>query len=663
MIAEIGHYALVLALVLALAQSALPMIGAARGIRPWMAFARPAAFAQFGFIGLAFLALVICFMRSDFSVAAVYHYSHSQQPLIYKIAATWGNHEGSLLLWVLILAVFGALVALFGENLPPRLKARALSVQGMIGFAFLAFMLFTSNPFTRLTPAPFEGEELNPLLQDPGLAMHPPMLYLGYVGFSMTFSFAVAALIEGRVDAAWARWARPWTLLAWTALTAGIVLGSHWAYYELGWGGWWSWDPVENASFMPWLVGTALLHCETVVEKRDSLKAWTILLAILAFGFSLIGTFLVRSGIISSVHAFAQDPARGLFILGIFGVALGGSFTLFAWRAPHLQAGGLFAPISREGALVLNNLLLGVATGTVLLGTLYPLALSVLGGGSVSAGPPYYVATFVPLMVPMILLMAIGPLLGWKRGDLPGALQRLAFAGVLAVFAAGYTLHLEQGDFDLAPLGIALGVWLLLGTVTEWTERVKLFRVRPRENWNRARHLPRAAYGMSLAHAGLAIAIIGMTGSAAWRTETVRVMKPGEHIAIGSFDYRLDGVVPARGPNYLAERATFTVTRDGKPYTELHPERRQYEVQETPTTEAAIKSSWRGDIYAVIGDRVADSAGGAQGWTVRIYHQPLVPWIWAGGLLMALGGMVSLSDRRYRIGVPNRLPVVQATGA
>ena len=658
MIAEIGHYALVLAFALSLAQSLLPMIGAQRGIRPWMAFARPAAFAQLAFVGLAFLALVLCFVRSDFSVRAVYEHSHSQQPLIYKIAATWGNHEGSLLLWVLILALFGALVALFGENLPPRLKARALSVQGMIGFAFLAFMLFTSNPFARLAPAPLEGQELNPLLQDPGLAMHPPMLYLGYVGFSMTFSFAVAALIEGRVDAAWARWVRPWTLLAWTTLTAGIVLGAHWAYYELGWGGWWSWDPVENASFMPWLVGTALLHCETVVEKRDALKVWTILLAMVAFGFSLIGTFLVRSGIITSVHAFAQDPARGLFILAIFGVALGGSFALFAWRAPALQPGGLFLPISRESALVLNNLLLGVAAGTVLIGTLYPLVLSVLTGGAVSVGAPYYLVTFVPLMVPMVLLMAVGPLLGWKRGDLPGALQRLAVAGIAAVFVAGYTLHRETGASICAPVGIAIGVWLFLGTVIEWVERVKLFRFRPRDTWNRARHLPRAAYGMSLAHIGLAVAVIGMTGSSAWKVESVQVMKPGDSIAIGAYDYRFDGVAPTRGPNYLAERATFTVTKDGKPFTTLHPERRQYEVQESPTTEAAIRSSLSGDIYAVIGDRA-----GPNSWTVRIYHEPLVPWLWLGGALMALGGLVSLSDRRYRIGVPNRLPVVQATGA
>ena len=409
---------------------------------------------------------------------------------------------------------------------------------------------------------------------------------------------------------------------------------------------------------MPWLVGTALLHCETVVEKRDALKVWTILLSIVAFGFSLIGTFLVRSGIITSVHAFAQDPARGLFILAIFAVALGGSFTLFAWRAPQLQPGGLFAPISREGALVLNNLLLGVGAGTVLIGTLYPLALSVITGGTVSVGAPWYASTFVPLMMPMVLLMAIGPLLGWKRGDLPGALQRLAVAGLLALVAAGLVYRQETGGSVLAPLGIALGVWLFLGTLMEWIERVKLFRAAPRENWNRARHLPRAAYGMTLAHLGLAVAIVGMTASSAWKVESVQVMKPGDSITIGDFAYRFDGVAPAQGPNYIAERATFTVTRDGKPYTMLYPERRQYEVQEQPTTEAAIQSSIRGDIYAVIGDHA-----GPQSWTVRIYHQPLVPWIWVGGTLMALGGLTSLSDRRYRIGVPNRLPVVQATGA
>ena len=649
MIAEIGHYALVLALVIALAQSSLPMIGAQRGIRPWMALARPAAFGQLGFIGLAFFALTYSFIVSDFSVAAVYRYSHSAQPLVYRIAAVWGNHEGSLLLWVLILALFGALVAAFGENLPPRLKARALGVQGMIGVAFILFMLLTSNPFDRLSPAPLEGEELNPLLQDPGLALHPPMLYLGYVGFSMAFSFAIAALIEGKIDAAWARWVRPWTLLAWTALTAGIALGSHWAYYELGWGGWWFWDPVENASFMPWLVGTALLHTAIVVEKRDALKAWTIFLAIVTFGFSLIGTFLVRSGVVTSVHAFAQDPTRGLFILGILVIGMGVPFALFAWRAPQMKAGGLFAPVSREGALVLNNLFLGVGAGTVFLGTIIPMVIAALDLNPISVGAPYYAWTFVPIMSLMILLMAAGPLLGWKRGDLMGALQRLFAAAGLAVAAAILTLWLQTGLDLMPPIGIGLGIWLFCGTVIEWIERIRLFRIPLGDSWRRAVHLPRSAYGMSLAHAGLAIAIIGMTGASAWKVETIREMNLGESITIGDFAYRLEKVEGLHGPNYLAERATFDVSRDGKPYTVLQPERRQYMIQAMPTTEAAIQSSWRGDIYAVIGEST-----GTNSWTVRIYHEPLVAWIWAGGFLMALGGLVSLSDRRFRIGVPNR---------
>ena len=651
MIIEIGHYALVLALVLAIAQATLPLIGAQRGIRAWMALAKPAALGQFVLLLVAFAALVQAFVVSDFSVAVVYQHSHSATPLLYKIAAAWGHHEGSLLLWVLILAFFGALVALFGDNLPPRLKARALAVQAMIGVAFMLFTLFTSNPFTRLSPAPFEGQELNPLLQDPGLAYHPPLLYIGYVGFSMAFSFAVAALIEGRVDAAWARWVRPWTLLSWICLTAGIALGARWAYYELGWGGWWFWDPVENASFMPWLMGTALLHSAIVVEKRDALKAWTLLLAILTFGFSLLGTFLVRSGVITSVHAFAQDPARGLFILGILALALGGSLTLFAWRAPGLKAGGMFAPVSREGALILNNLLLVTATATVLLGTLYPLALDILGGGSVSVGTPYYTATFIPLVMPLIALAAIGPLLGWKRGDLKGAVQRLRGAAALALAAMAIVLWIDFGTQVLAAAGIGLGVWLLAATFLEWAGRIRLFRAGLAESWRRAVHLPRATYGMSLAHAGLAVTIIGITASSAWKSEEVRQMRLQDSLTIGSFTYVLQSVGPARGENYIAERAHFKVLKDGQPYTDLYPERRQYMVQAMPTTEAAIESHPLGDLYAVIGD-----GDGKGAWTVRIYEEPLVPWIWSGCLLMVLGGIVSISDRRYRIGAPSRAP-------
>ncbi|WP_374653972.1 heme lyase CcmF/NrfE family subunit [Dongia sp.] len=658
MITEIGHFALVLALVLAFAQATLPLIGAQAGIRAWMALAKPAALGQFAFLLISFAALVHAFVVSDFSVEVVYLHSHSQTPLIYKIAAAWGQHEGSLLLWVVILSFFGALVALFGDNLPPRLKARALAVQAMIGVAFILFTLFTSNPFARLNPAPFEGQELNPLLQDPGLAFHPPMLYVGYVGFSMAFSFAVAALIEGKIDAAWARWVRPWTLLSWTCLTAGIALGARWAYYELGWGGWWFWDPVENASFMPWLMGTALLHSAIVVEKRDALKAWTLLLAILTFGFSLLGTFLVRSGVITSVHAFAQDPARGLFILGILGLALGGSLTLFAWRAPTLKAGGLFAPVSREGALMLNNLLLATATATVLLGTLYPLALDILGGGSVSVGTPYYTATFIPLVMPLIALTAIGPMLGWKRGDIKGALQRLTGAGIVAVAALGIALWIDFGRQAVAAVGIGLGAWLFAGTLIEWAERIKLFRIGLGGSFRRAWHLPRAAYGMSLAHAGLAIAIVGITAASAWKAEEVRQMQPGDSITVGDFTYRLESVGPERGENYIAERAHFQVLKDGRPYTDLYPERRQYMVQPMPTTEAAIQSHLYGDLYAVIGE-----SDGKGAWTVRIYQEPLVPWIWTGSLLMVLGGIVSISDRRYRVGAPNRAPVAQPAAA
>jgi cytochrome c-type biogenesis protein CcmF len=658
MIIELGHFALVLALVLATAQAVLPLIGAQRGIRSWMLLAKPAAIGQFCFLLLSFLALVHAFVMSDFSVAVVYMHSHSATPLLYKISASWGQHEGSLLLWVTILAFFGALVALFGDNLPPRLKARTLSVQAMISIAFILFTLFTSNPFARLSPAPFEGEELNPLLQDPGLAFHPPMLYIGYVGFSIAFSFAVAALIDGKIDAAWARWVRPWTLLSWTCLTGGIALGARWAYYELGWGGWWFWDPVENASFMPWLMGTALLHSAIVVEKRDALKAWTLLLAILTFGFSLLGTFLVRSGVITSVHAFAQDPARGIFILAILGLALGGALTLFAWRAPVLKPGGMFAPVSREAALMLNNLLIATLTFVVLLGTLMPLIFDVLDIGDISVGPRYFKWTFIPISLPLILLAAVGPLLGWKRGDLEGAQQRLWAAGLLGIAGTVIAAWVDFGAEVLAALGIGAGIWLLVGTFIEWAERVRLFRTEFVESWRRMRHLPRAAYGMTLAHAGLAVAIIGMTASAAWKDEAVRQMRPGETVAIGGFSYRLEEVRGIRGPNYIAEQARFTVLKDGAVYTTLYPERRQYMVQPMPTTEAAIESHLFGDLYAVIGE-----SDGQGAWTVRIYHEPLVPWIWAGSLVMVLGGFVSMSDRRYRVGAPSRQAAAQPAKA
>ncbi len=649
MIVEFGHYALILALLVALVQAALPLAGAARNNTAWMNVAMPASLLLLALIAIAFLALMRAYVGSDFSVQNVADNSHVLKPLLYKLSGVWGNHEGSLVLWVLILAIFGAAVALFGRNLPATLKARVLSVQAMIASGFLLFMLFTSNPFTRLDPAPLTGADLNPLLQDPGLAFHPPLLYLGYVGFSMTFSFAVAALIEGRVDAAWARWVRPWTLGAWTALTAGIGLGSWWAYYELGWGGWWFWDPVENASFMPWLLGTALLHSALVAEKRDALKSWTVLLAILTFAMSLIGTFLVRSGILTSVHAFATDPTRGLFILALLVVAIGGAFALYAWRAPQLSPGGLFRPVSREGALLLNNLLLATATATVFLGTFYPLFLDALGAGTVSVGPPFYAATFVPLMVPLLLAMGVGPSLAWKRGDLGGALNRLAVAGGISLVAAILVWSLQTGGPFMAGIGFALAVWIAGGVATELATRIGLGRMPLPASLARLVRLPRAALGMTLAHLGLAIAIVGMTGSSAWVEERIAVMRPGDKIELAGYEFRLDGVTRIDGPNYWAFRASFGVIDDNRTVATLRPERRFFRVQRRPTTEAGIRTTGFADLYAVIGD-----PDGEGGWTVRLYREPLVPWIWAGILAMMAGGLVSLSDRRLRVGAPGR---------
>ena len=651
MIAEIGHFALVLALAVALVQASVPLIGAQRGRLAWMALSGPTSAALLGLVGISFAALTHAYVTSDFSVLNVAANSHTDKPMLYKVAGVWGNHEGSLLLWITILVLFGAAVSLFGRNLPPELKARALAVQAMITVGFLLFILFTSNPFARLEPPPINGNGLNPLLQDPGLAFHPPLLYLGYVGFSMAFSFAIAALIEGRVDAAWARWVRPWTLAAWIFLTCGIALGSWWAYYELGWGGWWYWDPVENASFMPWLAGTALLHSAVVVEKRDALKSWTILLAITAFGLSLLGTFLVRSGVITSVHAFATDPARGVFILGLLVVAIGGSFLLYALRAPALQGGGLFAPLSREGALLFNNVLMATGAGTVLLGTLYPLFADALELGKVSVGPPFFNSVFLPLMVPMVLAMAVGPLLSWKRGDLAGALARLKVAAALALVAAVATWALQGGSLGpwWAAGGMALATWLLLGTLTELAERIRLFRQPLGASLRRLGQLPRAAWGMTLTHAGLAVLIAGMTGSSAWKAESVQSQKIGETVTVAGYAFTLRAVDIVQGPNYQASRGIFEVSRGGRPFAVMRPQKRQYRMPPMPTTEAAIEPTLLGDVYAVIGD-----AGTDGGYVTRLYFNPLVAWMWAGAGLMVLGGLVSLSDRRHRIGAPAR---------
>ena len=651
MIVEIGHFALVLALVAACVQGSVPLIGAERNRADWMAIGTPAALLQFIFLAVSFACLTHAYLVSDFSVVNVVANSHSQKPLLYKITGVWGNHEGSMLLWVLILALFGALVALFGGNLPAGLRARVISVQGWIGIAFLAFTLFTSNPFERIFPPPLDGNDLNPLLQDPGLAFHPPMLYVGYVGFSMAFSFAVAALIEGRIDAAWARWVRPWTLVAWVFLTGGIALGSWWAYYELGWGGWWFWDPVENVSFMPWLLGTALLHSAIVVEKREALKIWTVLLAILTFSLSLLGTFIVRSGLLTSVHAFATDPERGVFILIILLITIGGSLALFAIRAPTMKSGGLFAPISREGGLVLNNLLLATATATVFLGTLYPLFVEAFDGSRLTVGPPFFDATFVPIMMPLIAACAVGPFLAWKRADLAGALGRLKFAAVAAVVVLLITLMFADDGPWLAIPAMGLAAWLFFGAASEWAERVKLFRAPFAETRRRAAHLPRSAYGMTLAHMGLAIVMGGIIGASAWKQEDILVMQNGESIVFAGYDVTFLEMRRIQGPNYMAERAFIRVEREGEEIALLTPEKRFYPVQGMPTTEAAIHTTGMSDIYIALGD-AGETEGGDSGWVVRLYYEPLVPWLWVGSPVMMLGGLVSLSDRRLRVGAP-----------
>jgi len=649
MIPEIGNFALALALAAATFQGILPMIGAARGNAVWMSISNSAARAQFLLIATSFACLTQAFVVSDFSVAVVASNSHTLKPMLYKISGVWGNHEGSMLLWVLILAVFGLMVAEFGRNLPPTLKARVLAVQGAIGVGFLTFILFTSNPFNRLHPAPFEGQGLNPLLQDPGLAFHPPFLYLGYVGFSMAFSFAVAALIEGRVDPTWARWVRPWTLAAWCALTVGIALGSWWAYYELGWGGWWFWDPVENASFMPWLVGTALLHSAIVVEKRDALKSWTILLAILTFALSLLGTFLVRSGVLTSVHSFASDPERGVFILVLLIIIIGGALMLYAVRAPSLKSGGLFAPISREGALVLNNLLLATAAAVVFLGTLYPLFLDAFGGGRISVGAPFFNSTFVPIMTPLLIACVIGAMMGWKRGDVPGVISRLKGAiGITAIIGFG-TWYLAESGGALAALGLALAAWLITGTLVGLGDKLGLFRVSFRESLHRAARLPRSVWGMTAAHAGLGIIIAGITASSAWRVERIQLMRPGELVEIAGRTVTFNGVRRVQGPNYVAQRGLFTVRNGDDMVIRLTPEKRSYPAERSQTTEAAIHTTWLADLYVTLGEKTVEGA-----WSTRIYYNPLVPWIWTGAIVMALGGGVSLTDRRLRIGAPRR---------
>jgi cytochrome c-type biogenesis protein CcmF len=648
MIVEIGHFALLLALAVALVQAALPAWGAQTRDARLMQVAEPAAFAQLGLIALAFVALTYAYVTSDFSVENVWANSHSDKPLLYKISGVWGNHEGSMLLWVLILALFGAAVAFYGTNLPDSLRANVLAVQAGIAVAFLAFIVFASNPFARIPLQP-EGRGLNPILQDPALAFHPPFLYAGYVGLSVSFAFAVAALIEGRTDAAWARWVRPWTLAAWVCLTLGIAMGSWWAYYELGWGGWWFWDPVENASFMPWLAATALLHSALVMEKREALKVWTILLAILAFSLSLIGTFLVRSGVLTSVHAFAVDPRRGIFILAILVILIGGALALYAWRAPRLKQGQLFAPISREGALVLNNVLLTVACATVFVGTLYPMALESLTAEKISVGPPYFNSTFGPLMAVLLLAVPLGPMLAWKRGDLLGGLQRLLAAVAVTVVALVATFAIHWHGPWLAPFGIALGVWVAAGAIVEWASRIRLFISPAGDSLRRALGLPRSTYGTLLAHLGLGITVLGIVATTAWQSETVLTLKPGERGEVAGYSFVLRGVRVGQGPNYSEQLGRLSVTRGGVPVTELTPSKRSFETPRQTTTEAAIYAAWGGDLYIVLGDALPQGA-----FVVRAYFHPLVRLIWLGAAVMGIGGVLSLLDRRLRVGAPGR---------
>jgi cytochrome c-type biogenesis protein CcmF len=647
MIAEFGHYALVLALALALVEASVPMVGARKNDPVLMASAGPAALAQFCFVATAFAALTICYVRSDFSVLNVFENSHSAKPLVYKLSGLWGNHEGSMLLWVLILSLFGALVALFGGNLPARLKATVLAVQASIAVAFILFILVTSNPFLRIPEPPFEGRDLNPILQDPGLAIHPPLLYLGYVGLSIAFSFAIAALIDGRIDAAWARWVRPWTLLAWMFLTLGIAMGSYWAYYTLGWGGWWFWDPVENASLMPWLAATALLHSALVMEKRDALKVWTILLAILAFSLSLIGTFLVRSGVLTSVHAFATDPTRGVFILAILVLFIGGSLALFALRAPMLKQGGLFAPVSREGALVLNNLFLVSACATVFIGTLYPLALEALTGEKISVGAPFFNATFAPLFVPLLIAVPFGPLLAWKRGDVLGVAQRLVGAAAIGVTTVAVVFAMEGGGPILVPFAVGLALYVIAGALMEIVERTGLLKVPVATAFARARGLPRSTWGAAFAHAGLGITLLGVIGETQWSLERIAELKPGQSISIRRYDLHFDGVTTRQGPNYRDLAAHFTVRRHGELIGVMEPAKRSFPSRGTAVTQTALMTRGVSQLYLSLGDPNPDGS-----LAVRLYYKALVLLIWLGAVVMVIGGALSLSDRRLRVGAP-----------
>ena len=658
MIPELGHFALILALLVAVAQGTLPLYGAQRRDAALMAIAKPAALAQFALVGFAFVCLGWSFATSDFSVELVAQHSNTQLPLQYRIAATWGSHEGSLLLWVLMLTGWASVVALRSRNLPAALQARVLAVMGLVGIGFLLFMLFTSNPFLRLVPAAPEGRDLNPLLQDPGMVIHPPMLYMGYVGFSVAFAFSIAALIGGKLDATWARWSRPWTTAAWSFLTIGIALGSWWAYYELGWGGWWFWDPVENASFMPWLVGTALLHSLAVTEKRGTFKSWTVLLAIVAFSLSLLGTFLVRSGVLTSVHAFATDPARGVFILAFLVIVIGASLTLYAARAGTVGGGAGFAPLSRESLLLANNVLLIVATASVLLGTLYPLFLDALSLGKISVGPPYFDSVFFPLMAPLTFLIGIGPIAAWRRAELPDLWTRLKWALGVAVVSA-VLIPFAMGRWSpLTAVGLFLALWIVAATATLVIQRLASA---PQQGLGAKLAANSAAwYGMLLAHLGVAAFIVGVTMVNSYGIEKNVTMDVGQTESVAGYDFTFRGVVPVNGPNYTAMSGVVEMRRNGELKKTLRPEKRIYNATGMPMTEAAIDTGFLGDRYVSLGEPVTDK-GVSGAWALRLYVKPFVDWIWGGCFLMALGGFIAMTDRRYRIAVKDKLAALAGT--
>ncbi len=649
MVPELGHFAMVLALLLALVLGTLPIIGAYKGVREWMAVARPAAYGMFAFVAVAWGCLIYAFVTDDFSVINVAQNSNTLLPTIYKVTASWGSHEGSLVLWIFMLTGWAAAVAYFSRHLPEEMVARVLGVMGLVTVGFISFTLMTSDPFDRLFPAALEGRDLNPLLQDIGMVLHPPLLYMGYVGFSVAFAFAIAALLSGKLDAAWARWSRPWAIAAWCFLTLGNALGSWWAYYELGWGGWWFWDPVENASFMPWLVGTALIHSLAVTEKRGTFKAWTVLLAIFAFSLSLLGTFLVRSGVLTSVHAFATDPERGVFILMFLVLVIGSSLALFAWRAPRVGLGGSFAPVSRESMLLGNNVLFAVATGTVLLGTLYPLFLDALGMGKISVGPPYFEAVFVPVMAPLIFLMGVGPIARWKKAELPDLWVRLRWALVISLVIAlllpfAGAIDRQKTWSPMAAFGYWLAVWIVVTTI-----QMIRHQIRHAQGGLLARlgAQPRGWWGMVVAHLGVAVFIVGVTSVRSFEVERDVKVAPGEYVTVDEFKFRFNGVQEVIGPNFRSTKGDFSLYRSGEIIDTLRPEKRIYFARESemPMTEAAIRTSIIGDVYVSLGEPIDDKGT----WTARVYYKPFVTWIWGGCALMALGGFLSISDRRYRV--------------